>query len=160
MVLAAWSATAELQEIFLFVPYCFHHPLCLIDSTCRRQNPFGLLRFFQKTTGFSADGSGLSWNKRLCPVNGQPLHKPAKFLQRKLFQLCLVLWPLEPLFRQALVQQDISHVIPIQRLNAIRITDRAMSPPFLGRTGFVLVRPGRQFACACPYNCRQCSNSI
>ena len=68
---------------------------------------------------FSADGSGLSRNKRFRLGNGQPLHEPAEFLLRKLLQLRLIPWPLEPLFRQALVQQDISRTVPIQRLDTI-----------------------------------------
>ena len=55
---------------------------------------------------FSADGSGLSRNKRFRLRNGQPLHEPAELLLCELFQLRFISRPLEPFLRQALVQQD------------------------------------------------------
>ena len=77
---------------------------------------FWFSSILQKT---SADRSGLSANKRFRLGNGQPLHEPAEFLLRELFQLRFVSGPLEPFLCQALVQQDISRTVPIQRLDAI-----------------------------------------
>ena len=75
--------------------------------------------FLGKHRFFSADGSGLSRNKRFCLANGQSLHEPAKFLQGKLLQIPFASRPLEPLLRQALVQQNVSRSVPIQRLDTI-----------------------------------------
>ena len=78
------------------------------------------LTFFRESLTFSADGSGLSRNKRFRLGNGQPLHEPAEFLQRELFEIFFASRPLEPFLRQAFVQQDVSRSVPIQRLDAIR----------------------------------------
>ena len=77
------------------------------------------LTFFRESLTFSADGSGLSRNKRFRLGNGQPLHEPAEFLLRKLPQLRFVSRPLEPFLRQALVQQNVSRSVPIQRFDAV-----------------------------------------
>ena len=71
------------------------------------------LTFFRESLSFSADGFGLSRNKRFPLGNGQPLHEPEKFLQRKLLPILFASWPLEPFLRQTLVQQDISRTITI-----------------------------------------------
>ena len=75
--------------------------------------------FSEKHGLFSANGSGLSRNKRFRLGNGQSLHEPAEFLQGKLLQIPLASRPLESFFRQALVQQNVSRSIPIQRLDPI-----------------------------------------
>ena len=77
------------------------------------------LTFSRESLTFSADGAGFSRNKRLCLRNGQPLHEPAEFLQCNLLQILFASRPLEPFLRQALVQQDISRTVPIQRFDAI-----------------------------------------
>ena len=61
------------------------------------------LTFFRESLTFSADGSGLSRNKRFRLGNGQPLHEPAEFLQRELFEIFFASRPLEPFLRQAFV---------------------------------------------------------
>ena len=69
---------------------------------------FWFSSLLQKT---SADRSGLPWNKRFRLGDGQPLHEPAEFLLRKLLQLRLIPWPLEPLFCPGVVDADRQPII-------------------------------------------------
>ena len=95
-------------------------PFMLDSFDMKGAKSFWFSSLFQENTDFfSADGSGLSRNKRFRLGNGQPLHEPAKFLQGKLLQIPFASRPLEPLLRQALVQQNVSRSVPVQRLDPI-----------------------------------------